>query len=122
VIWTGFDNFQVSWNQGRDWVNVVPPYRQRSVAIDATHRWIYIISYEESTALLLLSTDSGANWVSKALPPTPNALTTLQIDPARPNRLYLQTYNSDLWVSEDGAESWSSIPQKLTSVLSDKYI
>ena len=79
-----------------------------AVAFDPSHRgWIYLDQAAGVKGSFWLSTDFGATWTAKASPnDTFSAMSSVVVDPASPNTL-LGLAPDGLFVSTDGAASWT---------------
>jgi uncharacterized protein (TIGR03437 family) len=79
-----------------------------AVAFDPSNPgWIYAAGGMGTLGTLSLSTDFGATWTSKALPPTTfSAILYLAVDPDDPNTLIAATWDG-LYKSSNGAASWT---------------
>jgi MYXO-CTERM domain-containing protein len=65
------------------------------------------------TGLIAVSDDGGDSWTTRASPAGVDSVYVSGVDPEDPDRLYLRAYfpKGSLYVSEDGAETWSLIHQ-----------
>jgi uncharacterized protein (TIGR03437 family) len=101
-------------NLSRDWgltfQRLTPPGMGSvsTVAFDLSHPgWIYAGVAAGTQGSLWLSTDFGATWTAKASPTdTFSAFYSLAVDPGNPN-VILGLTPDGLFVSTDGAASWS---------------
>jgi hypothetical protein len=66
------------------------------------------------TAFIQVSDDGGVHWVRHPSPGT-DAVYVSAVDPADPDRLYLRSFSPEhnLYVSEDGAETWTLLHASL---------
>jgi len=65
------------------------------------------------TGLIAVSDDGGDTWTTRASPAGVDAVYVSGVDPQDPDRLYLRAYfpKGSLYVSDDGAQTWSLIHQ-----------
>jgi MYXO-CTERM domain-containing protein len=63
--------------------------------------------------LIAVSDDGGDTWTTRASPAGVDSVYVSGVDPEDPDRLYLRAYfpKGSLYVSEDGAQTWSLIHQ-----------
>jgi uncharacterized protein (TIGR03437 family) len=102
-------SFLVSRDEGRTWALTRPaPFAPQIVALDPLHPgWIYA----NGQGLIWLSTDFGASWTLKTTPSFGLPLSGLLVDPEQANRLYVTTLTGKIYISTDGAATWTASQQ-----------
>jgi len=66
--------------------------------------------YAAGEAGLYRSDDAGQTWRPAGEGFPSGAIAALALDPRQPERLYAATAAGDLFLSEDGANSWRALP------------
>ena len=102
-----------SQDAGKTWVEVDSSDNFQSVTVDPTNSSVvYASALGLNGNSILKSVDGGTSFTSRSmgLPPGEPANTGfLQVDPWRPNVLYIGTEGSGLFKSTDAAETWFPI-------------
>ena len=100
-----------SADAGASWSLIQGGLYFSGVAVDPSrHTTIYQTNL---LGFLLKSLDGGAHWTQSALPFFTQGGGEVTVDPARPARLYMATFNG-VWRSSDGGASWSPGQHPLT--------
>ncbi len=101
-----------SADAGASWSLIQPGLYFSGVAVDPSrHTTIYQTNL---LGFLWKSLDGGAHWTQSALPFFARGGGEVTVDPAKPARLYLATFNG-VWRSSDGGATWSPGLHPLTN-------